>query len=119
MQNLDIFQSEKRESTVDYIINTIKNLLLKRKLKPGDMLPSEAALSESLKVRRGSVREAMKILSAFGIVEVKRGDGTYIAETSSQSIIDPFLFKLILSGADARKWQSSGNSSRHKSLRWS
>lgn len=103
MENLHLSQLPKKESTVDYIINTIKNLLLEKKLKPGDMLPSEAALSDALKVSRGSIREAMKILCAFGIVDIRRGDGTYISQSSSRSIIDPFLFKLILSGANANE----------------
>jgi len=101
MTKLDFFQPEKRESTVEYVINTIKDLLITRKLKPGDMLPSETALAESLNVSRGSIREAMKILSAFGVVEIRRGHGTYIAEPSNKSNIDPFLFNLILSRADA------------------
>ena len=100
MENIDIFKSEKRESTVDYVINTIKKLLLTKKLKPGDILPSEAVLSDSLKVSRGSIREAMKILSAFGIVEIKRGNGTYICDSFNKSFIDPFLFNLIFSGPD-------------------
>jgi len=103
MRNLDIFPPNQRESAVDYVINTIKNLLLEKKLKPGDMLPSEGALAESMKVSRGPVREAMKILSAFGIVEIKRGDGTYIAEPNNKSIVDPFLLRLILSDANARE----------------
>ncbi|HHY81281.1 MAG TPA: FadR family transcriptional regulator [Clostridiales bacterium] len=103
MQNLDIFPPSQRESAVDYVINTIKNLLLEKKLKPGDMLPSEGALAESMKVSRGPVREAMKILSAFGIVEIKRGDGTYIAAPNSKSIVDPFLLRLILSDANSRE----------------
>ena len=101
MTKLDFFQPEKRESTVEYVINTIKDLLITRKLKPGDMLPSETALAEYLNVSRGSIREAMKILSAFGVVEIRRGHGTYIAEPSNKSNIDPFLFNLILSRADA------------------
>ena len=103
MHNLNLFKGDRKESTVDYIINTIKNLLLEKKLKPGDMLPSESVLAESMGVSRGPVREAMKILSAFGIVEIKRGDGTYIAEPTSKSVVDPFLLRLILGGADSRE----------------
>lgn len=103
MDGFELFPLEKRESTVEYVINTIKKLLLTKRLKPGDMLPSEAALSESLNVSRSSVREAMKILSAFGVVEIRRGNGTYVANPQGKSNIDPFLFNLILSGADARE----------------
>jgi GntR family transcriptional regulator, transcriptional repressor for pyruvate dehydrogenase complex len=103
MQQKDIFESQKKESTVDFIINNIKKLLLTKKLLPGDMLPSEMDLAERFNVSRGSIREAMKILSAFGIIEIKRGDGTYVARSLSKTLLDPFLFNLILSNADTRE----------------
>ncbi|MFR5586200.1 MAG: GntR family transcriptional regulator [[Clostridium] scindens] len=34
-------------------------------------------ISEGLGVSRGSVREAMKILSAFGLIDIRVGNGTY------------------------------------------
>lgn len=103
MLDLNITPSKKRESAVDYVINTIKTLLLEKKLKPGDMLPSEGILSEAMNVSRGTIREAMKILSAFGIVEIKRGSGTFIAKPNNKDIVNPFLFKLILTSTDARE----------------
>jgi len=56
-------KASKRESAVDIVVNNIKQLLIDRRLKPGDKLPSELEISEGLGVSRGSVREAMKILS--------------------------------------------------------
>ncbi len=98
-----LFVSQKRESAVDVVINTIKDLILHKKLKPGDRLPSEPELAESFDISRGSIREAMKILSAFGIVDIKRGDGTYIAEAFNKDIFDPLLFRLILEGDNPRE----------------
>lgn len=99
----DIFVSQKRESTVDFVINSFKKLLLTKQLLPGDSIPSETELAESLNVSRGSIREAMKILSAFGIVEIRQGNGTYIAKSIRKTLLDPFLFSLILSNADTRE----------------
>jgi len=84
-------------SSVDFVVNSIKELLLNRKVMPGDRLPAETELTRLLSVSRGSVREAMKILSALGIVEVKRGDGTYVSNRSGEVIFDPLLFSLIVS----------------------
>ncbi len=92
----DIFISEKREVASDLVVKTIKRLLITNKLAPGDKLPSETELAHMLKISRGSVREAMKTLSAYGIIKVKRGDGTYISETTEGIIFDPLLFKLII-----------------------
>ena len=73
----DIFAiQDSRPSAVDVVIEKIKELLIERKLSPGEMIPSESVLAESLKVGRGSVREALKVLSAYGVVEIKSGAGT-------------------------------------------
>lgn len=88
----NLFEHTKRESAVDIVVNSIKQLLIERKLKPGDKLPSELEISEGLCVSRGSVREAMKILSAFGLVDIRVGNGTYVCESPSNSILDSFLF---------------------------
>lgn len=84
-------------SSVDHVVNSIKELLLSKKVMPGDRLPAETELTKLLSVSRGSVREAMKILSALGIVEVKRGDGTYISTRSVEAVFDPLLFSMIVS----------------------
>ena len=99
----DLFKSEKIESAVDRVINAIKEALIAGKLLPGEKLPSEAELSQRFSISRGSIREAMKILSAFGIVEVRRGDGTYVASSERKPVFDPLLFSLILSRANMKE----------------
>ena len=99
----DVFRADKLESTVDRVLNVFKEALITGKLVPGDRLPSEIDLSRSLSISRGSIREAMKILAAFGIVEIRRGDGTYIAKSDHKVIFDPLLFSLILSNANVKE----------------
>jgi DNA-binding FadR family transcriptional regulator len=93
---IDIIQIAKRESATEIVIKNIKRLLTTNEIHVGDRLPSEMEISQKLSVSRGSVREAMKILSAYGIVNIKRGDGTYIANTIDNILFDPLLFKLIV-----------------------
>lgn len=93
----EFLASRPTASSVDFVVNSIKELLLGKKVFPGDRLPSETELCRLLSVSRGSVREAMKILSALGIVEVKRGDGTYISTGGGEVMFDPLLFSLIVS----------------------
>jgi GntR family transcriptional repressor for pyruvate dehydrogenase complex len=47
-------------------------------LQPGDQLPSERELSDQLAVSRSTVREAIQLLEALGVVEVRHGSGTYV-----------------------------------------
>lgn len=96
----ELFVAQPKESAVETVINNIKRLLLERKLMPGDRLPNELELSRGLNVSRGSIREAMKILSAYGIIEVKVGDGTYIASSLRNGMIEPLLFSFLLSKTD-------------------
>lgn len=95
-----LFTASKRESAVDIVINSIKQLLLDRRLLPGDKLPSELEISEGLGVSRGSVREAMKILSAFGLVDIRVGNGTYVCETPGNGLMDSLLFSFFITNPD-------------------
>jgi GntR family transcriptional repressor for pyruvate dehydrogenase complex len=103
VQKHHIFKAEKLESAVNRVLNVFKEALITGKLVPGDRLPSEIELSRSLSISRGSIREAMKVLAAFGIVEIRRGDGTYIAQSDHKVVFDPLLFSLIVSKANVRE----------------
>jgi GntR family transcriptional regulator, transcriptional repressor for pyruvate dehydrogenase complex len=84
-----------RESVSSSIMNMITDYLLSRDLKPGDKLPTESEFALQLGVGRNSVREAIKMLSSLGIVEIKRGVGTFIAKSISSSIMNPLILALV------------------------
>jgi DNA-binding FadR family transcriptional regulator len=84
------------------VIDKIKDLLIQKKLSPGELIPSETVLAESLKVGRGTVREALKILSAYGVIEIKRGEGTYISSASNKRLFDSSLFQILVQEQDYR-----------------
>jgi DNA-binding FadR family transcriptional regulator len=92
--------SMKRPSAVDIVIDAIKDGLITKKLKPGDLLPDQTSLAEQLNVSRGSVREAMKILDAYGIVDVRRGEGTYICSKPTPYMFNPLLFQILVNDAE-------------------
>jgi GntR family transcriptional repressor for pyruvate dehydrogenase complex len=97
----DIFKiRESRPSAVELVIEKIKELLIEQKLAPGDMIPNETSLAESLGVGRGTVREALKILSAYGVVEIKQGYGTYVSSASNKRLFDPHLFQILVQDRD-------------------
>ncbi|MBA7520267.1 Pyruvate dehydrogenase complex repressor [subsurface metagenome] len=78
------FKTIKKESTLEVIVQQIKNQIKKGILKPGEKLPSERELASLLGVSRTSVREAIKALSFSGYLEVIQGKGTYILEIATQ-----------------------------------
>jgi DNA-binding FadR family transcriptional regulator len=60
----------------------IQTLILKKKYKPGDRLPSERSLAEQFHISRHSLREALRILDVMGLIEIKVGDGIYVKEVN-------------------------------------
>ena len=99
----ELFRANKRESTVDIVVNNIKKLLIERKLKPGDRLPNEVEISEAMNVSRGSVREALRILTAFGLVESRVGTGTYICQKPGRTLADSLLFSFFVNNPNIGK----------------
>lgn len=95
-----LFVAPEKSSAVDTVVNSVKQLLLERKLRPGDKLPNEMEISEGLHVSRGSVREAMKILAALGIVDIKVGNGTYISNSPNKNMISSMLFNFFILNPD-------------------
>ena len=51
--------------------------------KPGEKLPNEPELSKRMQVSRTTLREALRILSTRGLVEVRRGIGTFVTQSRS------------------------------------
>lgn len=89
-------KSLKEKTLVQRIIDEIKRSLIKEELLPGDKLPSEEQLCEKFSVSRISVREAIKMLSALGVVNIKRGNGTYITKKVNHATFNSLVFQLIL-----------------------
>jgi GntR family transcriptional repressor for pyruvate dehydrogenase complex len=83
-------------SIVQKIVDRIKEALIYGDLKPGDKLPAENILIDKFSVSRTAVREAIKMLAAIGVVEIKRGSGTFVAKSLSSHTLEPLTFTLIL-----------------------
>lgn len=71
---------ENRELPV-IVAKKLREMIFSNKMKPGDRLPSEGELVEMFGVGRSTVREAVKLLIADNIVEIRRGRGTFISDT--------------------------------------
>lgn len=71
----------------ELIADEIRQWIVRRQLDPGDRLPNEKELIDKLHSSRGTVREALKILEAQGLVEITPGvnGGTRVATISYES----------------------------------
>lgn len=96
-KNVDFLgQPIKNGSISKLVFERLKESLINKELKPGEYLPSEAVIAGSLKVSKSSVREAVKMLEALGVVEIKRGLGTVVRKKLSNNCFDPLIFQLLL-----------------------
>lgn len=96
IDNSHVFQTIDRTNALDSIIEQFQRALMRGELHPGQRLPSEMELCKQLGVGRSTVREALKALAAIGVVEVRRGGGTYISEHITPGAILPFLFAILV-----------------------
>jgi GntR family transcriptional repressor for pyruvate dehydrogenase complex len=60
-------------------VGQIRTAILSGQYQPGTRLPTEANLSLLLGIGRSTVREAIRVLESEGMVEVRRGAGTFVA----------------------------------------
>jgi GntR family transcriptional regulator, transcriptional repressor for pyruvate dehydrogenase complex len=89
----------KRLNVTDSIVNQIKELVLQGKLTQGDRLPPERELMNLFEVGRPSLREALKVLEAQGLIE-KTQKGTIISGNHDKFFTDSLMFQLYFSSAD-------------------
>jgi len=67
-----------------------------KRWQPGDKLPSEAELCRAFNVGRSTLREALKSLAFVGIIRMRAGGGSYVAERPSKYVNRPLLARGIL-----------------------
>jgi len=75
---------DERKTVSRRVVEQIQELIASGKLRAGDKLPSERELAELMNVSRPTIREAFKILSASGLVEIKQGSGVFVADPSAR-----------------------------------
>jgi GntR family transcriptional regulator, transcriptional repressor for pyruvate dehydrogenase complex len=80
-----------RRGLADQVIERLRSLVAEGIYRVGDRLPPEAELCELFGVGRSTLREAMRVLSHRGVVEVRHGDGTFIAARALQESFEERL----------------------------
>ena len=88
-------------NAVQQIIDTLTLRLLEGEIGPGDQIPTEVELAERFGVARNTVREAIKILVAMGVLEIRRPVGTFVCRGFSEPMISPLLYGIILGRGDS------------------
>lgn len=84
-------------SAVDALVQQIKSHIQENQLGLGDSLPSERELGEKFSAARNTVREAVRILKAYGVVDVRPKVGAVIVNRHMDAVLDLFSFQLTIS----------------------
>lgn len=72
----ELYNSQDIKDTNYFILmEEIVSYIRKSRIKVGDRLPNENILSEKLHINRSTLREALRVLEAFGVTSSKRGSG--------------------------------------------
>lgn len=103
MVNNNVLKEIENRSVVDQIVENFTNAIIDGKFKPGEKIPTETELCASINVGRNSVREAIKILVAYGVLVIKRGDGTYVKDKFDDKMLYPVLYGIILQKDSAKQ----------------
>ena len=84
----DIFQNIGNKLTLSQRIErTIENAIREKKLTVGSKLPTEREMCESFGVSRTALREALRRLSARGLISIHKGSGMYVSEIKIEDAI--------------------------------
>jgi GntR family transcriptional repressor for pyruvate dehydrogenase complex len=83
------------DSAVEVLVEQIKGLIDSRNLGVGDQLPSERELGEMFSSSRTTVREAMRILKTYGVVDVRPKVGAVIIDRRMDAVFDLYSFNTL------------------------
>ena len=107
-----MFTKITEERAFDGILAQIIENIRRGELKPGDTLPAERVMAESLGVSRPAVREVLRALELMGIGTTVRGGANYITENMDQWLSAPLALLFQLNNSHVQQF-------RNFVLRWS
>jgi GntR family transcriptional regulator, transcriptional repressor for pyruvate dehydrogenase complex len=84
----------------DEAITKIRNMIQSGELPPGSRLPPENQLAAQMGISRSGVREAVKVLESARVLDVRRGDGTYVTSLAPKLLLEGVGFAVELLQGD-------------------
>lgn len=85
------------------IVTQVRDYIYTNRLRPGDRLPAEHDLARQLNVSRSTLREALKGLTANGLLESRPRSGTRVRKFSYEQVVEPLVAHFYLSDLTIRE----------------
>jgi len=76
------------DTAADRAASGIRALIVTGEYEPGSRLPSERELAQQLSLSRPALREGIRRLRSGGVLESRRGSGTYVSEIDPHAVYD-------------------------------
>ena len=88
--SMSVFQTIAKPSQLSKLVEEqIEEAIRQRKYQPGSKLPTELMLCSQFGVSRTAVREALRMLSARGLITITKGKGMYVRKISADTVTNP------------------------------
>lgn len=85
----ELFKTVKPKRVTEEIVNQMLDLIGQGTLAPGQRLPSEREMAQSMGVSRPTLREALKRLEYVGFLDTVQGGGSYVRDVVGATLRDP------------------------------
>src|ERR1044072_6228396 len=98
--NANIFKAidaERRGTTFQEVVSQLREIIHRGELRPGDRLPPERDLAKRLGVSRPTLRAGISSLAAAGVLQPRRGAGTFVVESEGPPSLDSSALRLMAS----------------------
>lgn len=94
--NIEHIEPVRKATLLMEVVKSIADLMMRGVWRPGDMIPTEKELAVRFGVGRSTIREAIKSLAVFGILEARPGEGSFVQQPDSDVLSGAFLWGLLL-----------------------
>src|SRR5678816_3520719 len=87
--------AERRGTTSEEVVAQLREMIHTGELRPGDRLPPERDLAKLLGVSRPTLRAGISSLAAVGVLQPRRGAGTFVVEAEGSPALDSSPLRLM------------------------
>jgi GntR family transcriptional regulator, transcriptional repressor for pyruvate dehydrogenase complex len=92
IQTSDLGGDTLTEKTVQQLLGWLRD----GTFRPGSKLPSQNELVEQLGISRTGVREALQVMSALNLVEIRPGSGCFVRKVATEYIVHTDVLAILL-----------------------
>ena len=100
---MDFNAIDKKETLAEKVAKTIKEAIIKGELKSGEVISTEPVLAQQFNVSKAVIRDAARILMAWGLIEIRHGKGMYVTKEMNSYFLE--AISTILRRAGANSWE--------------